>query len=235
MTVAEQHRRAAGAALGVGPAQAQLLGQQFVEGDAPPRRVLAVLEVEQRDLRRRLVQEMQADVERGEFQVVADAVGQGVTEILTGQRAHDQPAQGCLADTGGGRVDGRQAIGQRLPFGQDVEARMDQFVAEEAATHFAEHTQALADRQGLLLARIEVQEAQDQRAAAILDADDQLAPRPEGDFTGDDRHFELRRLHILRRHVLDLVVIAADAGAIDGANATNDTTSTINTTNFVSA
>ncbi len=73
-----------------------------------------------------------------------------------------------------------------------MKARMDDFGAEIAFVHFAENAQARTGLQHLLLAGIEIEEAQQQRSAGIAHPRHQLAARPVGDFTVDHLDFELR-------------------------------------------
>ena len=132
------------------------------------------------------MQEAQAGGEVGELETLAQFLRQRVGECARRraafQRAQDQPPQRALRQPGGGRIDGRQAVRQRLVVAHDMEARMDDLGAEEAAAHFAEDAQPGARREHLLLARVEVEEAQHQLAAGVHDTHDQLPARAEGHF-----------------------------------------------------
>ena len=64
---------------------------------------------------------------------------------------------------------------------------------EKAATHLAARPHQVADGEGLLLRGIEVQEAQQQLAAAIGNPHQQLAPRSQLDVAGFDPALHLHQ------------------------------------------
>ena len=187
-----QARCAACATGEVGAAQAELLGQQFVELHAPPGRIVARFEHRLRQVGRRRMQEAYGRGEVGQVQALQQFRRQRIGEIKARQRLLDQAAQGGLAEAGRGRIHRRQALGQGFAGRHDMEARMDDLGAEVALVHLAEDAQARARLQHLLLARIKIQEAQRKRAAGIAHPRQQLAARPVGDLAGQHLDLELR-------------------------------------------
>ena len=115
------------------------------------------------------------------------------------ERASDHLAQRLLAESGGGRIDGREPVRQRRARRHDMELRMDDLEAEVTVAHVAEHAHALSRRERLLLVRIEVEEAQHElRARAtigilVFEQAYELASRPVMDVGLDDRAFRLLR------------------------------------------
>ena len=110
---------------------------------------------------------------------------------IRGERARDQLPQRLLPETRRRRIDGREAIGQRRAGFDHLELRMHDLAAEVAVAHIAEHADTPARRERLLLARIEVEEAQNElraRAAfAVFEQTHELSPRPVLDLGVDDR------------------------------------------------
>ena len=190
---ARQHRCATRAPRRVGTSQRQLLRQQFVEGDAPPGRMIARLDLFQRYVRRRLMQEAQAVAKVSRRGTPPKRRRQRIGEVGVRQRTLDQLAQYRLAEAGGGRVNRRQAIRQRLVAMDDTKARMHHLVAKEATAQLAKQAQPRAGSQRLLLARIEVEEAQHEITGVVAHAGNQLPTRAKRDLAGDDVNFELRR------------------------------------------
>ena len=118
-----------------------------------------------------------------------------------------------------------------MPGADDLELRMDDLEAEVALAHLAEHAHAPARRERLLLARIEVEEAQHElRARAahgvfVLEQADELTSRPVLDVGVDDGPFglllcagaqlgerhEARVILVAQRQVQDEVLVADEA------------------------
>ena len=187
-----EHWGAACLARGMGAAQRQLLRQQFVKADALPGGLRASLDAIDFTDRRRMVQRAHAAGEFSELQRCAQRVRQRVAQISPRQRHGDQLPQRTLADAGSGRIDRCQRLGQRFAVAYHAKARMNQFGAEKAAAHFAEYAQARAGLQYFLLARIEIEKAQDQFTALVQNPTYQLPARAERNFAGHHRHLELR-------------------------------------------
>ena len=84
---------------------------------------------------------------------------------------------------------------------------MDHLQAEEAAARLAAGAHPLADRERLLLRRIEVEEAQHQVVAVlVLERDDELAARPELDLRIADDRLDLAGLAVAQRRDRDHLV-----------------------------
>jgi hypothetical protein len=79
-----------------------------------------------------------------------------------------------------------------------LEHRMHHLAPEETHAHVAARAHAGAACQSLLVRRIEVHEAQHQRAAVVGDARHQLPPRPVFDARIADRAFDLSRFAVVR-------------------------------------
>ena len=107
------------------------------------------------------------------------------------KRAMDELAQRVLGQACGRRIDGCQTVRQRRAERDDVKARMDDLQPEVAFTDVAESAHALARRERLLLAGIEMKEAQHELRFAILEQTDQLPPRPVLDLGVGNRPFDL--------------------------------------------
>ena len=75
---------------------------------------------------------------------------------------------------------------------REVKARMNDLGPEIAVVQFPENPQTRSGLQNFLLARIEIQEAQQQGSAGVAHPRQQLATRPVGDFAVEDLDFELR-------------------------------------------
>ncbi len=160
-------------------AHRQLLRQQLVELDAPPGCVAALFQRGRRDVRRRVVQQAQAVAEWSEVQSLQQRWRQRVGERDGVQRIHDELAQDGLRQSGGGRVDRGQALLQRRFVVHSAALRMHHLQPEITHAHFADGAYLFAHGELLLLAGIEVQEAQRQLFITFLHAADQAAARTE--------------------------------------------------------
>src|SRR5215469_17779595 len=74
-----------------------------------------------------------------------------------------------------------------------MKARVHHLHSEVTLAHVAEGAHALAYGEGFLLARIEVEEAQNKFGFAVLDETHELPPRPVLDVGVDYRPFDLPR------------------------------------------
>ncbi|MCY1529070.1 hypothetical protein D9M68_641970 [compost metagenome] len=169
--------------------QRQLLRQQLVELDAPPRRMHAV---QQGRFGFALGRGVQGSDGRLEWrQVVAGArlVGQGVGQVGAVQRLRDGAAQRQLGQPFGAGIDRSQRGGQRRV--RVRHAGMDHLAAEKAAAHFAAGAQAFAHADLLLLAGVEIQPAQLEFAAVVRQGGGKLAPRPVQHLGFGDIAFDL--------------------------------------------
>src|SRR5271169_1365047 len=102
----------------------------------------------------------------------------GQIRRITSQRAVHEAAQVVLGKAGGSRVNRRQPVRQRRPWGDDMKARMHDFEPEVAFPDVAECAHALAGGERFLLAGIEVKEAQYELRLSFLEQANQLPPRP---------------------------------------------------------
>ena len=213
----------------------QLLREQLVELEARPRRMRACVERALRQLRqprRRRVQEPDRVAELPQLAPRDQLFRQRLVRVrgVRRQRARDELAQRLLREARRRRVHGRQPVRQRRVVDDDLELRVHDLHAEVAGPHVAEHAQARARLQRLLLARIEREEAQHELRVApvrIRDQADQLPPRPVLDVRVDDHAFRLhgearregRKRHqprvilVAQRKVQDEVGVARDADA----------------------
>ena len=216
--------------------QRQLLRQQFVELEAPPRRMRALVQRVLRqpvEPRRRRVQEAQCIAEFPQVPPTDDFLGQR----LGGERADRPPARArspCAASPGPvPRSSGRPGSGSRAAAAgrDDLELRMHDLAPEMPFAHLAEDPHPRSGLQRLLLAGIEVEEAQHElRAAselvgAVLEQAHELPPRPElhvgvahgalglrgqPGASGGERH-QARVVLVAQRQVQDEVLIARNA------------------------
>jgi hypothetical protein len=189
----------------------QLLSEQFVELDAPPRGMRACL---QRLLWRVggwVVQIPHALAEPGKLPSRHDLGGQRIGEIRVCQCPCDQAAQHVLREAGRGRIHGRQRLGERLGAAQHRVARMDHLCAEESALELPHHSQPDSCRELAHLAGIEVEEAQRQLLAAIARSTDEDAPGAKLDLGVDYLDLDLYALpgqRIAQRGQVRFVLVA---------------------------
>ena len=218
---AGQHRRAPGRSRFPVRLQRELLRDQLVELEARPRRMRALVERMLREPgqpRRRRVQKAHGVGESPQVAARDEPVRQrlGDERGVGGERARDDLAQGLLRESGRRRVNRGEAVRQRRTRLDHLELRVDDLAAEVSVAHLAEDAQAPARRERLLLARIEMKEAQHElraRAAvvAVLQKTDQLSPRPVADVGVDDRALGLlreARLQRGERHDRRVVLVA---------------------------
>ena len=138
-----------GLAFAIVRAHRQLLCEQLVELDPPPRRMRPCAE-------RLLVRGGAGAVQRGdrrgesiEAELRAQRFGQRLVEFGALERLRDQPAQRGLGESRGDRIDRRERGRQRLLAVQHVEARMDHLAAEQAAAGLPEGAHARTRRERL--------------------------------------------------------------------------------------
>ena len=188
----------------------ELLREQLFELEPLPRRVAAVFKRLQVGVGQRLVQKQQRLAQARQARRHA-AFGQEFAERRARQRPSHRLSQIGLGQLRAGRVDGRERGRQRRRCVHHFHHRMHHLAPEEAATQLAAHAQTLARRHGLLLRGVEVEEAQHQLAAAVLQRHEQLAARALLDAASDHHAFNLHRLGLARlrdRHHARLVFIA---------------------------
>jgi len=108
-------------------------------------------------------------------------------------------------------------------FAHGLEARVHHLAPEEAGAQFASHPHPLVDGHALLVRRVEVDEAQEQLAAVVLHAHQQLpAPAQLDAALGDDaltlHGVALARLADRRDAGLVLVAVRQVQGQVDVAH-----------------
>ena len=181
------------AAFAVVHAHRKLLCQQFIEFDAHPGRVRSCEQGVLVDVGRRLVQQLYAGAEFRQAQALQYLLRQCVVEFQLVQRSVDIFGKRRLRQPGGGRVDGRECLLQRRGFARAAALGMHHLVAEEAHARLAQRADFFADGELFLLAGIEIEEAQIQDAAVILQLAHQAAARTVHHFAVDDLAFYLCR------------------------------------------
>ena len=75
---------------------------------------------------------------------------------------------------------------------------MHHFAPQKAAANLAAHPHLSAHAKRFLVRRVKIQEAQHAGIAAIIDRDQQLAPRPDRNFAVHHLAFELHHLAVTR-------------------------------------
>ena len=189
-----QGNRVPAAARAVRHAHRQLLREQFVKLDAPPCLAGALGEFRRRSVRRRPVQGTNALGDAGKRIAPPQRFGQGVLQHRFIERLEHELAQRVLRQTGGGRINRRQCLRERLSGRNDAGARMHHLGAEKPRTNLAvgAHQQAFVRRalKCFQLAAVEVQEPQHQ----ALGMDHQLALGPVGDIRTLNARFDQHRL-----------------------------------------
>ncbi len=188
-TAARQQGRADLAPGQVGLTQGELLGQQLIELDALPGRMVAAAEGLQPGPGRGRMQGPQGLPEVGQALPGEIVGGQDFRQGRAREGFADQPGQGRLGQAGGGGVDGSQGLGQGGVRAYHPEAGVHHLRAEEAVPHFTAAAHPVAGAEGGLLTGIETQEAQHQGGAAVADMSHQLAPGTKLDLGGE--HFAL--------------------------------------------
>ncbi|MCY1343326.1 hypothetical protein D9M69_293410 [compost metagenome] len=157
------------------------MGQQFLEGQALLGPVLALGELFQVGVRRRPVQVADGLVERAEVEVAGQLPGQPVRQAVGAEARQGElaeAAQALLGEAFGGGVDGRQGLLHRGRFvaAQGAVLRVVDLQASGAGTDFAVAAQLGPALEAVLLRLAEVEEAQAERPAAVLQAHQQAAP-----------------------------------------------------------
>ena len=171
----------------------QLLGQEFVKFEPLPGDVAAVFQAFKRGVRAGVMQELHGFAqagqtlwdERGGDELVQRRAGQGRCNRLAQIGLRQLCAAGVHRCQGGGQ--GGTHINRLV-------LRVHHLAPDKPATHFTPHTQALAQRHGLLLAAVKVKKAQQQFAAGISHTHQQLAARALVDVAFSDRAFDLRHI-----------------------------------------
>ena len=172
--------------------QAQLVGQQLLQGQAPGGGVMALGEQPGVDLRRGMVQHAQAMVELGQGEALTQGLGQPFRQGLGGgvearQGLVDQGPQSGLGQALGGRVDGGQVIlHRRRALAQQPVFRVIELEAGGAGPGLAEGADPGSRAELLLLGRGEMEEAQAEDAGAVAQAHQQAATAPSDDLGGHD-------------------------------------------------
>ena len=172
---------------------AQLLSQQLVELQPLPGRMALIFQCSQASLRRRMVQKHQGFTQGRQLRW-HHADGQQFFEGRALQRRSHRAAQIGLRQAGAGRVDRAQGAGQRGVLVDRLEGRVHHLAAEEAMAQFAAHAQPLTDRHASLLGGVEVDEAQQQLAAFVLELDQQLPAPAQVDMAFAHQALALHRL-----------------------------------------
>ena len=133
------------------------------------------------------------------------------------EHARDELAQRVLRESGGGRIDGCQPVGQSRAEIDNGELRMDDLAAEVTLAHFAEHAYATPNRKRFLLVRVEMKKTQYELRAvaglvgAIFQQADELASRPVLDIDPDYGPFGLllaARLECRERNEASVILVA---------------------------
>ena len=203
--------RDAPAALAVMHAHRQLLRQQLVEFDAPPRGMAALLQAACGNVRRRVVQQSETAGKVCQPQLFQQRFRQRIAQRQRLQRVTDQLAQHRLRQPGGSRIHRREALLQRCVVAHRAALRMHHLQPVIPHTHLADGADLPACCELLLLAGIEIQEAQIQFAAVVLQAANQSAARAEGHFAVGDNALHLHGFAGLRggnRRKMRLILIA---------------------------
>ena len=195
---AAQRRRDLALALAIMQAHRQLLRQQLFQLHALPGRVGALGEGARVVAGPRMVQGVDGFAKRGHAEAPGDVRRQGFAEFALCQGLRDQSAQGRLPQSGRGRINRCQRLGQRRTRAHDAIARVNHLRPEETRTRLAKgaHTHSRSQRLGLTAVKIE--KAHGQEAAVVLDFADELTPRAIGDLAVDHRALDLHRNTFMR-------------------------------------
>ncbi|MNF45261.1 hypothetical protein D3C84_263890 [compost metagenome] len=190
-----QWRRLLGAHAFAQALQGQLVGQQFLEGQAVLGPVPALGEFGLVGVRRWPVQVANGLIQRAEPVVAGQFARQPVRQTLraeAGQGLFAQAAQALLGQAFGARVDRRQGLfhGNRLAGRERAVFRVVDLQAGRAGTYLAVAAHLGAALEAFLLRLAEVVEAQGQAAAAVLQAHQQAAPAAHDHIGADHRAFD---------------------------------------------
>ena len=168
-------------------AHRQLLREQFIELDAAPRRVRAVLQRALRRGRRRMMQKADAFAESGQPQFFEQRRWQGVGKVTGGERVARQALQVGLAQARRGRIHRRQGLRDRRICVHHAILRVHHLCAEKSLANFPEQAHARAGCQLLHLAAVKIEKTHGQHARLVFDRTHQLALGPVLDrIVGDD-------------------------------------------------
>ena len=178
-------------------AQAQVMRQQFLEGEPLLGGVAAFGQQPLRGIGGRAVHVAQRLLQRGHSagreqlfrQPVRDPDGgMPVPAVQVAQRLYGQGAQGQLVDAFRGRVNRRQMLldGDDLRRIDQAVFRMDHFRRQRAGAHLAVTAEAGTAAEAGLLRGVEMEKTQSQESGAVADAHQQRAPAPEVHFSQFD-------------------------------------------------
>ncbi|MNZ79083.1 hypothetical protein D3C78_976770 [compost metagenome] len=182
-----QLRRLLGAHALAQARQRQLVGQQFLEGQAVLGPVAALGQLLEVGVRRRPVQVADRLVERRQVVLAGQLGGQPVGQaapVEAAQRLLAEGAQALLGEALGARVDRREGLldrRRRLVGRQGAVLGVVDLQAGGAGAHLAVAAQVGAALEAVLLRLAEVEEAQAEGAAGVLQAHQQAAPAAEDD------------------------------------------------------
>ncbi len=167
-------------------AQAQLLREQFLEGQAALRGMAAILQQFEARGRRRAVQELQRFAQTRHVHFMLQFGRQQVRQLAVGERRErlrGQVPEAALLDALSRGIHRRQRIHDRLlvrRIGQPV-FRVHDLESDRTAADFAEAAQPRAARKLLLLGGGEIEEPQRQETRAVGEPHEQRAAPAEDD------------------------------------------------------
>src|ERR1019366_6872994 len=159
----------------------QLVGQQFLEREAPLRRVTPFEQQIHRRIRRWPVHVLQRFAQRGQARISEYRRGQPIGQIAGGgliQRQPDQLAQSSLSNAFGEGIDRCEVFFVDV-HGLRTDApilRMHHFQTVGASARFAEAAYPDAPRQTVVLLRREIKESQRQKSGPVAYSAKHLAP-----------------------------------------------------------
>ena len=194
----QKRRRALQLAFALGLQLRQLLRQQLLELQALPGRVAVVLQRRLAHVGGRVVQEVQR-LAQAHHAGGHHASRQHLGQVGARQAAGHGLAQVGLRQLGAGRVDRCQRAGQRRVAVDTFEAGVHHLQPEKPAARLTPNPDPAADRQRLLVRRIEVQEAQHQVGVVVAQPHDQLAPRAKLHLAVADHAFDLGHVTVAQR------------------------------------
>ena len=159
--------------------QAQVMRQQFLEGQAQHGGVFALCQQLHRRVRRRLMHQRQRLGERRQLQLAQHFRRQPLVNFIKMlfQRLARQLAQAQLMQAGGRRIHrGKGFLGlRRLGAINEFVLGMDHLKPDRAEAHLAKQPQAPAAREVLLLDSVEIKKPQMQMTGAVTHATDETA------------------------------------------------------------
>ena len=149
-------------------AQRQLLRQQFVELDAPPRRMGTVFKLNRRDIGRRMVQGVHTAGEIRQIKTTAQAIRQRVSQIRLRQRGTDMFAEQRLRHPCSRRVNRSETVRQRYFRTDCAVTGMHHLQSKKTAAHFTQCTDQITLGKLFHLATVKIDEAQVKFGAAVV-------------------------------------------------------------------